>query len=68
MAVLAGLLLGTIAALIASIPSFLSSGTPWPVHSVALIVGFLLIVSVIWVWIAVKQALRGELLEGLREE
>jgi putative ABC transport system permease protein len=65
---LAGLALGTLAALIASIPSFLTSGTPWPVGSVALVVGFLLVTSFIGVRLAVKVALRGRLIDALREE
>lgn len=65
---LAGLVLGTVAALIASVPSFLASGTPWPVGSVALVVGFLLIASFFGVRLAVKLALRGRLIEALREE
>ena len=67
-AVVAGLTLGTVAALIASVPSFLASGTPWPVQSVTMIAGFLLIAGCVWVWLAVKVALRGSLIEALREE
>ncbi|MBN1782043.1 FtsX-like permease family protein [bacterium] len=64
----AGLGTGLAAALIASVPSLITSLTHWPVRSV-LIIGFVLLVNgLIWIYAATRIALRGDMLAGLRLE
>ena len=62
-----GIVLGVAAAVLAILPSVLRPGTEIPWSSLALT--FLLVVAngLFWTWLATRQALRGDLLSGLRE-
>ena len=63
----AGVLVGVLAAVIAVIPTWRTEGThvPWMVSWVTL--GLMLICGGGAVWLAVQVALRGSLMEGMRE-
>ena len=65
---LAGLAVGTIAALVAVLPALLSPGTDVPYVSLALTLAAVLISGAIWTWAATALALRGKLLDALRNE
>jgi hypothetical protein len=63
-----GLMLGIVAALLAVLPVLLSPGAPIsigpPAAAMALVMGS----GMLWTWAAARVALRGDLLEALREE
>jgi ABC-type antimicrobial peptide transport system permease subunit len=65
---LAGLGLGVLAAFVAVLPSVLSPSTEVPYLSLALTLGGVLISGALWTWLATLAALRGKLLNALRNE
>ncbi len=65
---LAGLFLGVGAALLAVLPSVLSPTGELPFTGLGLTLGAVLVSGWIWTWLATRAALRGRLLDGLRNE
>jgi ABC-type antimicrobial peptide transport system permease subunit len=63
---LAGLAVGMVAALVAVLPALASPGAQVPYLSLALTLGGVLASGVIWTWLATRLALRGKLLDALR--
>ncbi len=63
-----GLIIGVVSALVAILPSLLSPRSELPVQSLALTLGGVLLFGLISTWIATRLAVRGNLLEGLRNE
>jgi len=63
-----GLLIGIISALVAILPSLLSPRGDLPVMSLSLTLGGVLLFGLISTWLATRAAVRGNLLEGLRNE
>ncbi|HEY0549099.1 MAG TPA: ABC transporter permease, partial [Verrucomicrobiae bacterium] len=63
-----GLVIGVISALVAILPSLLSPRGELPVKSLALTLGGVLLFGMISTWLATRAAVRGNLLEGLRNE
>jgi ABC-type antimicrobial peptide transport system permease subunit len=63
-----GLGVGLVAAAIAVLPSLLSPGTQLPYVSLAWTLGAVLFNGALWTWMATRYALRGNLLEALRNE
>ncbi len=65
----AGLGLGLVAAAVAVLPALLSPGrTQLPWASLALTLGGVWLNGLVWTWLATRYALRGNLLEALRNE
>jgi putative ABC transport system permease protein len=65
---LAGLVCGVISALVAVIPALQSPGGQVPYSSLAVTVAGIALSGAVWVWIAGTLALRGGLLDALRNE
>ncbi len=65
---LLGLASGVIAAAVAVLPSLLSPATQLPYASLAVTLGAVLLSGALWTWGATVLALRGNLLEALRNE
>ena len=63
-----GLGIGIVAAAVAVLPALLSSGAQLPYVSLALTLGAVLLNGALWTWLAISYALRGNLLEALRNE
>jgi len=63
-----GLLIGVGSALVAILPSLLSPRGELPVMSLSLTLGGVLLFGLISTWLATRVAVRGNLLEGLRNE
>ena len=63
-----GLGLGLAAAAVAVLPALLTPGTSLPLGSLTLTLGGVLLNGVLWTWLATRYALRGNLLEALRNE
>lgn len=63
-----GLLVGIVAAFIAVLPALLTPGSEFPVRSLFLTLGAVLASGLIWTWAATQLALRGRLLDALRNE
>jgi len=63
-----GLGVGVIAAIVAVLPSLLSPGAEVPYLSLAITLTAVLINGMIWTWLATRFALRGKLLDALRNE
>jgi putative ABC transport system permease protein len=63
-----GLAIGILSALVAILPSLLSPRGELPVRSLALTLGGVLLFGLISTWLATRVAVRGNLLEGLRNE
>ncbi len=63
-----GLALGLVAAAVAVLPSLLSPAAQLPYRSLALTLSAVCVNGVIWTWMATRVALRGDLLEALRNE
>ena len=57
-----------VAAAVSVLPALLSPGTHLPYISLALTLGGVLINGGLWTWLATRYALRGNLLEALRNE
>lgn len=64
---LAGLGVGALAAVLAVLPSLLTPGTGIPWGSLFVTLLLVLLNGLIWTWLASGRALRGRLLDGLRE-
>ena len=65
---LGGLAIGLMSAVIAIVPSFSSASSHLPLLSLVMTIGAVLVTGLIWTWLAVMLALRGELLDALRNE
>ncbi|MSU60881.1 MAG: ABC transporter permease [Pedosphaera sp.] len=65
---LMGLGVGVLAALVAVLPALLSPRGEFPVMSLALTLGGVLVSGAVWTWVAAALALRGKLIEALRSE
>ncbi len=65
---LAGLGVGVVAALVAVLPALLAPGGEFPYASLALTLGAVLVSGGLWTWLAASLALRGRLLDALRNE
>jgi ABC-type antimicrobial peptide transport system permease subunit len=63
-----GLGIGLAAAAVAVLPALLSPGTHLPYGSLALTLGAVLVNGLSWTWMATRVALRGRLLDALRNE
>jgi ABC-type antimicrobial peptide transport system permease subunit len=63
-----GLGVGVIAAAIGVLPALLSPGSQIPYGSLALTLGAVLLNGLVWTWLAMGFALRGRLLDALRNE
>jgi ABC-type antimicrobial peptide transport system permease subunit len=63
-----GLGIGVLAALVAVLPAVLSPGAEVPYASLGLTLVGVLVSGVFWTWLATAAALRGRLLDGLRNE
>ena len=63
-----GLLLGILAAGLAVLPVLLSPGAPVSIGPLLAAMGLVLGSGLLWTWAAARVALRGDLLEALREE
>ena len=63
-----GLGVGIVAAAVAVLPALLSPERHLPYVSLALTLGGVLLNGVLWTWVAIRYALRGNLLEALRNE
>jgi ABC-type antimicrobial peptide transport system permease subunit len=61
-----GIALGIFAAVVAVLPALLSPRGDFPYVSLAVTLGAVLLSGMIWTWAATSLALRGELLEALR--
>ncbi|MGC3960463.1 MAG: ABC transporter permease [Verrucomicrobiota bacterium] len=65
---LAGLMIGVVAAAIAVLPALLSPTGLFPVASLAFTLGAVLLNGAVWTWAATRYAVRGDLLAALRNE
>jgi hypothetical protein len=63
-----GLALGVAAAAVAVLPALLSPAAQLPYASLALTLGAVLVNGALWTWVATRVALRGNLLDALRNE
>ena len=63
-----GLLVGMVAALAAVLPALLSLAAPVSYLSLAATLGLVFVSGLLWTWAAARLALRGELLQALRNE
>jgi hypothetical protein len=63
-----GLIIGIVAAVVAVLPSLVSSGARLPYASLGFTLGAVLCNGAIWTWLATRFALRGDLLKALRNE
>lgn len=63
-----GIGIGLAAGMIAVLPALLTPGTPLPLFSLGLVLAAVLLNGLIWTWGATFLALRGNLLESLRNE
>jgi ABC-type antimicrobial peptide transport system permease subunit len=65
---LAGLGVGIVAALLAVLPALLAPHGEFPYVSLAITLGAVLVSGAVWTWLAASLALRGRLLDALRNE
>jgi putative ABC transport system permease protein len=63
-----GLLIGIVSALVAVLPALLAPRGEVPVASLALTFGGVVLFGFVSTWIATRAAVRGDLLQGLRNE
>jgi len=63
-----GLFIGIAAALVAVLPAVLTPGSEFPIASLAVTLAGVLGSGLLWTWVATWVALRGRLLEALRNE
>ena len=63
-----GLATGVIAAAVGVMPALLSPGAQIPYRSLALTLAAVLVNGLVWAWLATRFALRGKLLDALRNE
>jgi putative ABC transport system permease protein len=62
-----GLLLGMGAALVAVLPALMAPGSDLPFFSLGITLALILLFGALWTWLATALALRGRLLEALRD-
>ena len=65
---LAGLLIGSVSALIAVYPSLQSPGADIPYASLAATLGVIFVTGFVWTWLATQSALKGRFLDALRNQ
>jgi putative ABC transport system permease protein len=65
---LIGLLIGVLAAFVAVLPTLLSPRGEFPFRSLALTLGVIFVSGALWTWFATLAALRGRLLDALRND
>jgi putative ABC transport system permease protein len=65
---LMGLFIGSVAAFVAVLPTLLSPGVALPIRSLAWTLAAILASGSVWTWAATRLALRGRLLDALRNE
>jgi len=65
---LAGLLIGSVSALIAVYPSLQSPGADIPYASLAATLGVICVTGFVWTWLATQSALKGRFLDALRNQ
>jgi ABC-type antimicrobial peptide transport system permease subunit len=63
-----GLIVGILAAFVAVLPSLLTAGKEFPLRSLGLTLAAVLASGALWTWAATQLALRGNLLNALRNE
>jgi len=63
-----GLAVGLVSAVFAVLPALLTPGPTFPYWSMAFTLGVVLLNGALWTWLATRRALRGDLLEALRNE
>jgi len=63
-----GLAAGVLAAAVGVMPALLSPGAQIPYVSLGLTLAAVLVNGLVWAWLATRFALRGKLLDGLRNE
>lgn len=65
---IAGLAIGVLAAGVAVLPALLSPATQFPIGSLAITLGAILLNGGLWTWAATRFAVRGDLLAALRND
>jgi putative ABC transport system permease protein len=65
---LLGLVIGILSALVAVLPTVLSPASQLPVRSLTGTLGAVFVSGALWTWLATHLALRGKLLDALRDE
>ena len=65
---LLGLAAGLVAALVSVFPALLAPGASLPLRSLGLTLGGVLVTGLAWTWLAARAAMRGRLLDALRNE
>jgi ABC-type antimicrobial peptide transport system permease subunit len=65
---LIGLLGGVVSALVAVLPALMSPGTEVPYGTLAITLLIVLVSGAVWTWAAASVALRGKILNALRNE
>ena len=63
-----GLGSGVFTAIVAVMPAIRSAGNEMPIVSLAVILAAMFVSSIVWVWLATRLAVRGPLLDALRQE
>jgi ABC-type antimicrobial peptide transport system permease subunit len=63
-----GIAIGVVSAAVVVLPALVSPGAPLPYGSLAVTLGAVCLNGLIWTWLATRFALRGDLLEALRNE
>ena len=64
----AGLIIGILAAIIGILPSLLSPAFTIPGSFMFVMIGVILLSGMLWIWLPTRQLLKGELMAGLRNE
>jgi hypothetical protein len=65
---LLGLMIGMVAAFVAVLPTLLAPGTEFPVRSLVITLAMMFLSGALWTWFATNLALRGHLLDALRND
>lgn len=65
---LLGLCVGAVAAFVAVLPAVIAPGAQLPYVSLTLTLALVLLSGIVWTWVAARFALRGKLLDALRNE
>jgi type III secretory pathway component EscS len=66
--ILAGLVIGTVSALVAVWPQLQERTSGFPLREMALLLAALAVGALFWAWLATRLALRGSRIEALRNE
>ncbi len=64
----AGLVIGLLSALVAVGPVLISVAAQVPYRSLALTIAAILLSGMLWIWLAATLAMKGQMLEALRNE